>query len=81
MNYIITFLAVFITDILYCFLIKAMNEDKIFLASIWSCLVTLAASIAAINYIYDHTMIIASVLGAFCGTYVAMKLRKRLLGD
>ncbi len=81
MNYIITFLAVFITDILYCFFIKAMNEDKMFLASIWSCLVTLAASVAAINYIDDHTMIIASVLGAFCGTYVAMKLRKRLLGD
>ena len=80
MNYIITFLAVFITDILYCFFIKAMNEDKMFLASIWSCLVTFAASVAAINYIDDHTMIIASVLGAFWGTYITKSGRK-ILGE
>ena len=80
MTYFITFILVFLTDLLYCFYLKAVQEDKPIIASVWSTTVTFTASIAAINYIEDHTMLYASLTGAFCGTYFALKLRKRIIG-
>ena len=78
MNYLIVFFLVFLTDILYCFYLKAVNQDKHLLASVWSTAVTWTASIAAINYIEDHSMLYASLTGAFCGTYFAMKFNKKI---
>jgi hypothetical protein len=81
MNYLMVFFLVFVTDLLYCFYLKAVQENKYLLASVWSTAVTFTASIAAINYIEDHSMLYASLTGAFCGTYVAMKLKKKLLPE
>lgn len=76
-EYIITFLAVFATDTIYVNLVKSIQQDNPWRAAIWSVVVTFTASIAVINYTTDHLALIPALLGAFFGTYVGVKFRKR----
>ena len=75
--FIITFLAVFSTDVINTYYVKAIQNDNPLLASIWATVVTFTASIAVINFTEDHRLLIAALLGAFCGTYVAMKFKRK----
>ena len=77
MDYIITFLALFVTDVINTLYIKAINKEQPLRASFWAMVVTLAASVAVINYTRDNTMLIPALLGAFVGTYVGMKLKHK----
>ena len=74
--YIETFLLVFATDILYTYYVRAVNTDRALVASLWSVACTLTASMAVINYTENHWTLIASLLGAFAGTYCGMKYKK-----
>lgn len=76
-EYIITFLAVFATDTIYVNLVKSIQQDNPWRAAIWSVVVTFTASIAVINYTTDHLALIPTLLGAFFGTYVGVRFRKR----
>ena len=76
-DYIYTFFAIFFTDIFYTFYLKSVNEDRVIRASCWATLVFLVACSAVIEYTTNHMLLIPAGLGAFCGTFVGMKLRKR----
>jgi hypothetical protein len=73
-----TFFALFVTDILYTYYVRAVTTDKPLTASFWAAVVTLTASIAVINYTENHLMLIPALLGAFAGTYVGMKVKLRV---
>lgn len=77
MTYIITFVAVFVTDYLYTNLVKAVQKTRPLQAGLWSTLVTLSASIAVINYTSDHWQLVPALLGAFCGTYFGTRYHKK----
>jgi uncharacterized membrane protein YfcA len=77
LTYIITFFAVFATDILYVYFIKAVQNNRPMQASFWSVLVTLTATITVISYTEDHWAIIPALIGAAVGTYAGMALRRR----
>ena len=72
--YIFTFLSMFVTDIVYTQLLKSVQNDRPLASSIWASLITFLGGVAIINYTSNNMMIIPAVLGAFCGTYVGMKL-------
>lgn len=74
--YIVTFIAVFLTDVLYIYFVKAIQNDKSYQAAFWSVVVTFTASITVINYTEDHYALIPALLGAFFGTLLGMKIRK-----
>lgn len=73
--YILTFLAVFFTDVFYTYYLKSVQNDQTLKASIWAVVVFVIAAQAVINYTADHWLLIPACLGAFCGTYVGMKIR------
>lgn len=75
--YIETFLLVFVTDILYTYYVRAVNQDRAVVASLWSVMCTFTASIAVINYTENHWTLIASLMGAGFGTYIGMRFFKR----
>ena len=75
--YIITFLAVFVTDLLYVYFVKSIQQDQPISAGLWSMVVTLTASIAVINYTEDHWALIPALLGAFAGTWLGMKIKRQ----
>ena len=76
-SYFVTFLAVFVTDLLYVYFVKSIQQDQPLSAGLWSMVVTLTASIAVINYTLDHYALIPALLGAFAGTWVGMKIKKQ----
>ena len=76
-EYITTFFALFFTDVFYTYYLRAVQNDEVIKSSVWSVVVFFIASIAVINYTSDHMLLIPACLGAFCGTFVGMKLRKK----
>lgn len=78
-EYIITFLAVFFLDVFYTYFLQAVYNEQVLRASVWSGIVYLVACIAVINYTVNNWLLIPAAIGAFCGTYVGMILRKRKL--
>ena len=77
MDYVVTFFAIFFLDVVNAWYIKAISDDRPFVASVWAILVTLASCVAIINYTRDNMMIIPALLGAFVGTYVGIVIKKR----
>jgi hypothetical protein len=73
--YLITFLAVFFTDVIYIYFLKSVQHNRPVVAAMWSVVVTLTASLAVINYTTDHFALIFALLGAFFGTLLGMKIR------
>jgi hypothetical protein len=76
LEYVVTFLAIFVLDIVYTYYLKCVTHDHILGASFWSVACYLLGSVAVINYTTNHWLIIPAVVGAFCGTYVGMRIRK-----
>jgi uncharacterized membrane protein YfcA len=75
-NYLVTFLAVFSTDLIYIYFVKSIQEDHPWRAAWWSMVVTFTASVAVINYTEDHWQLIPALAGAYCGALVGMKIKK-----
>jgi hypothetical protein len=75
LEYIITFIALFFTDVSYTYYLRSVQHNDKLKASIWAVIVFFISSIAVINYTTNHWMLIPACLGAFCGTFVGMKIR------
>ena len=76
-SYIFTFIAVFFVDIFYTYYLKSVNESAALIAGFWGAVVWLIGSIAVIEYTANHWLLIPACLGAFCGTYVGIKIRNK----
>lgn len=72
-DYVLTFSAVFLLDIVYTFYLRCVKDSRTLMASSWSVACYIGGSVAVINYTADHWMLIPACLGAFCGTYAGMK--------
>ena len=75
-DHIITFFALFFTDVFYTYYLRSVQNNEVLKSSIWAVIVFFVAAIAVVNYTTDHMLLISACLGAFCGTYVGMKIRK-----
>lgn len=72
-----TFFALFFTDIFYTYYLRSVQSDQPLASSIWAVIVFAVASLAVINYTTNHWLLIPACMGAFCGTYVGMIMRKK----
>ena len=77
-DYLITFFAVFATELIYTQYLKAYEESQDFIASLWAGVLTFIGSILVVEYEENKWMIVPAVLGAILGTWVGMKLRNYL---
>lgn len=77
-NWFITFVLVVLLNVFYAFYLKAVQTNKLVVASAWSSAINLSASIAAINYVTDHWIIIPSCIGSFVGTYIGMIISSKI---
>jgi hypothetical protein len=80
-NWIVTFLSLFVTDILYTYYLKAVQKDEAFKASLWITVIFIVSCVAVIHYTTDRTLMIPAALGAFSGTYVGIKFKKNETND
>ena len=75
---ILIFFALFFTDVFNTFYLRAVQHDKPLIASGWAVVVYMIAAIAVIEYNSNHWLLIPAGFGAFCGTFVGMKIRKKV---
>ncbi len=78
LDYVVTFFAVFATDLIYVYFVRSIQDNRPMMAAWWSVVVTFTASVAVINYTQDHWALIPALLGAFAGTWIGMKYRKSI---
>jgi amino acid transporter len=76
-DYFVVFFTIFFADIFYTYYLKAVHEEKKLKASFWATLVYVIAATAIIEYNSNHMLLIPAGLGAFFGTWVGMKFRKK----
>ena len=75
-EWLIAFMSIFCLDIVYTYYLKSVECNQALKASLWSVACYLLGSIAIVSYTTNHWLILPAVLGAFCGTFVGMKIRK-----
>jgi len=76
-DYVLAFIAMFLTDVFYTYYLKAVQDEQALRASTWATIIYIVAAFAIIEYNTNHLLLIPASLGAFCGTYVGMKLRNK----
>ena len=76
-GYVLTFFAVFATDLIYVYFVKSIQNNRPLMAAWWSMACTFTASIAVINYTEDHWALIPALAGAYFGTLYGMWIKKR----
>jgi uncharacterized membrane protein YfcA len=76
-DWIVVFFALFFTDVFYTYYLKAVQDNDALKASIWGVVVFFVAAIAVVNYTTNHWLMIPACLGAFFGTYVGIRIRKK----
>jgi hypothetical protein len=77
LDYVITFFALFFTDVFYTYYLRSVNNNEVLKSSLWAVIVFVIAAIAVVNYTADHWLLIPACMGAFCGTFVGMKIRNK----
>jgi len=78
LEYVITFVAVFATDLIYVYFVKSIQDNRPAMAAWWSTVVTFTASVAVINYTADHWALIPALAGAYCGTLFGMRIKRKI---
>jgi hypothetical protein len=76
-DFVVTFFAVFFTDIFYTYYLKAVQDEQVMKASLWATVVFVVACVAVINYTTNYWLLVPAGLGAFAGTWVGMKIRSK----
>jgi len=77
LQYVLTFLSVFVINVAYTYYLKAVQKDKMILASSWSAFINMVASLVAIGYIENHWLLVPSCLGSFFGTMAGMRITEK----
>ena len=76
-DFVTTFFAIFFLDVVYTYYLRCITDNNVLGASFWSVACYILGSIAVINYTTNHWLLIPAMVGAFCGTYVGMKIKKK----
>jgi Na+/melibiose symporter-like transporter len=75
-RFIAVAVAVAIVDCFWTLYMRYVGEKKPMHAAISSVMIILLGAFTTVNYIHDHVLIIAAMIGAFFGTLIPMTLFK-----
>ncbi len=70
---IVTFLALFVTDVCWAFYIGKVKEGNSFHAAKWAVFLYVTSAIGTIGIVSNPWLLIPAALGAFAGTFLAVK--------
>lgn len=77
LSFIGVFVALILVDICWTFYIAKVAERKAFSSAMWSAWILVCGAFATISYLHDVRLLVAAVLGAFVGTFIAVKWLNR----
>ena len=70
---IMSFGSMMLLDVIWVLYTRAMMQHKAFVAGIWAAGITACLAVVTINYVDNPWMVIPTIAGSFCGTYIATK--------
>ncbi len=73
MTYLLVFLSTFFADIVWARYIAAAAEKKAIHASAWSAAIVALSAFNITQYAHDWHAVFPAVIGAFFGTWVALR--------
>lgn len=71
------FAATFALDFVWAYYTKALNECAEWRAAWWAAGIMILGGIAQVGYVNDPVLLIPAALGAFAGTFVAVRRHGR----
>mgnify|MGYP000163770138 CR=1 FL=1 len=74
-KWIAVFLSVALADVAWTRYNMAVTRGAPLPAATWSVVILLLGAISFFGYVEDRWMVVPAALGAFVGTYVAMKVK------
>lgn len=79
LEWVIVFGAMFALDFVWAHYTRAVQSHRALAAAWWAVAILIFNGIAQIAYIHDPWMLLPAALGAFGGTYLAMRTHKEPL--
>ena len=79
--YVLQFIGVMtsmiLADVSWTYYFIKVEERKSLSAGIWSALIVVFGIFTTINYVEDRSLVVAAIIGAFVGTFLAVEIKKR----
>jgi hypothetical protein len=74
---VLVFVATFLADLCWTKYAIAANERKALAAAWWSVAIIALGAFTLIVYVHNNWLLVPELIGAFCGTYWAVKTSKQ----
>jgi hypothetical protein len=76
-KFILVMIAMFLTDVCWTMYFVEVEKRKSISAGLWGSAILLFGSVVTINYVDDHKLLIAAIIGSFIGVVATIEYKKR----
>ena len=76
-KFILVMVAMFLTDICWTMYFIETEKRRSITAGLWSSAILLFGSVVTINYVDDHRLLAAAIIGSFLGVVATIEYKKR----
>jgi FtsH-binding integral membrane protein len=77
LKFIIVTVAMFLADVCWTMYFIETEKRKSITAGLWSSAILLFGSVVTINYVDDHRLLAAAIIGSFLGVVATIEYKKR----
>jgi len=77
LKFIIVAVAMFLADVCWTMYFIETEKRKSITAGLWSSAILLFGSVVTINYVDDHRLLAAAIIGSFLGVVATIEYKKR----
>lgn len=74
-QFALVFVSLVAVDVCWTLYIAEVNARNAVKAATWSALIMLCGAFATISFVHDKRLLIAAILGAWVGTYIAVRIK------
>ena len=76
-KFILVMVAMFLTDVCWTMYFVEVEKRKSIPAGLWGAAILLFGSVVTINYVDDHRLLAAAIIGSFLGVVATIEYKKR----
>ena len=76
-KFILVMTAMFLTDVCWTMYFVEVEKRKSISAGLWGSAILLFGSVVTINYVDDHRLLAAAIVGSFLGVVATIEYKKR----
>ena len=77
LKFILVMVAMIAADVCWTMYFIETEKRKSVQAGLWSMAILLFGSLVTMNYVEDHRLLTAAVIGSFIGVYITIEYKKR----